>query len=255
MANPNITSNIRIISHQGFFPANRWRGRCLLSSYLRSAEQGYQWVETDIKFTADCIPVCTHDHAFTDSNDGQTRVEIAAHTLAQLKSHGYHGEVIATFDEVLHLCKTHGLGLYIDHLSQWDDERWDALFSTVHKYKMEDRVAWLTNQPMVIERILAWDPTAEISLVTGEQDLTPLIELAKAYQTLQNTVAINALYTKVSVEEAQRVNQLLCGSTRFELWTIDDAESLSPYLPYISGFTTNKISPKELPCSVFSTSN
>ncbi len=246
MINPNNNPNLRMVSHQGFSVTDQWLGNSRVSSYIGSAEQGFKWAETDIKFTADNVPVCCHDFEFTDSHDGKTRIVIGEHTLAELKTYGYYGEVIATFDEVVYTCKTHGLGLYIDHLDPWDDERWSTIFSVVLKYKMEKNVAWLTNKAPVVERVLAWDPTAEISLVTAEQDLSPIIAMAEKYQTDLNTITINTIYTKHPVEEIIALNQRLPRGVRLEVWIIDEPEVMRAYLPYVSGFTTNTISPKDL---------
>lgn len=246
MINPINNPNFRMVSHQGFSVTDQWLGNSRVSSYIGSAEQGFKWAETDIKFTADNIPVCCHDFEFTDSHDGKTRIVIGEHTLAELKTYGYYGEEIATFDEVLYTCKTHGLSLYIDHLDPWDDARWNTLFSLVLKYKMEDHVAWLSDKECVISRVLAWDPTAEISLVSAQDDITYLIEWAKKYKTEFNKFSINIIYTKHPVEEIIALNQRLPRGVRLEVWIIDEPDIMYEYLPYVSGFTTNTISPKDL---------
>lgn len=237
--------NFRMISHQGFSVTEQWLGNSRLSSYIGSAEQGFLWAETDIKFSKDGVPVCCHDMEYTDSHDGKTRIRIPDHTLAELKTYGYYGEVIATFEEVLSTCKIHGLGLYIDHLDgNWSDEMWQTLFDIVLKYKMEKNVEWLTANPACIERVLAWDETAAISLVTAEPDLSRVIGLAERYKNAKNRFTVNALYTRFTVEDIIAYNARIPVGVRFEVWIVDDVEDLKKYMPYVNGVTTNTISPK-----------
>lgn len=246
MINPNQNPNLRMVSHQGFSVTEQWLGNSRISSYIGAAAHGFHWAETDIKFTADGIPVCCHDMAYTDSHDGKTHIVIAEHTLAELKTYGYYGEVIATFDEVMYTCKMHGLGLYIDHLDTWDEEKWETVFSIVLKYQMAKHVVWLTNREEIIERVLAWDQTAELTLVTAEDDLSRVIDLAWRYKTPLNCLSLNVIYTKHPPEEIQALNQRLPHGVGFEVWIVDDPEIMRTYLPYVSGFTTNTISPKDL---------
>jgi hypothetical protein len=111
---------------------------------------------------------------------------------------------------------------------------------------MEDHVAWLSDKECVISRVLAWDPTAEISLVSAQDDITYLIEWAKKYKTEFNKFSINIIYTKHPVEEIIALNQRLPRGVRLEVWIIDEPDVMRAYLPYVSGFTTNTISPKDL---------
>ena len=54
-------SNFRMISHQGFSVTDQWLGNSRVSSYIGSANEGFLWAETDIKFSKDGVAVCCHD--------------------------------------------------------------------------------------------------------------------------------------------------------------------------------------------------
>jgi len=235
-------NNIRSVAHQGFSTTAQYYGNSRISSYVGAAQMGFDYGETDLKFTADNIPVCSHDKTFTDTHDGVTKVTIAECTLAELKTYGYCGETIATLDEVLFTCKTLGLGLYIDHLSpEWDDAKWETIFLLVKKYAMEDHVAWLTTHRPIIDRIQAWYKKSAINLVTGADDLMPLIELAKEIKNDWNEVSINANHAKLTVEQVIAYNRILPPGITLELWTVDKPELFEAFLPYLSAITSNKI--------------
>ncbi len=233
--------NFRSVAHQGYSVTEQYYGNSRLSSYIGAAEMGFDYGETDIQFTADGIPVCSHDAAFLDTTDGIAKLTIAEHTLAELKQAGYFGETLATLEEVLYTCKMHGLGLYIDHLGEWDDARWNTVFSLVKKYSMTDRVAWLTCYPTILARIQAWYPPSALNLCTGNADLSRAIELAKSVKTPVNKVSVNACYSRLSVEQVIAYREMMPPGIELELWTIDDPEAYKAFMPYVSAITSNKI--------------
>lgn len=234
--------NIRSVAHQGYSVTDQYYGNSRISSYVGAAEMGFDYGETDLKFTADNVPVCSHDKTFIDTNDGVTEVVIAETPLAELKTKGYYGETIATLDEVLFTCKTLGLGLYIDHLAPfWSDEQWESIFMLVKKYAMEDHVAWLTTHRCNISRIQAWYKKSAINLVTAAEDLTSLIALAKDVKNDWNEVSINACHSKFTVEQVQEYSRMLPPGITLELWTVDKPERFEALLPYLSAITSNKL--------------
>lgn len=93
-----------------------------------------------------------------------------------------------------------------------------------------------------------WLGNSRVSSYVGsaEQDLSPIIAMAEKCQTDLNTITINMIYTKHPVEEIMALNQRLPRGVRLEVWIIDEPDVMYKYLPYVSGFTTNTISPKDL---------
>lgn len=237
--------NLRCVAHQGYSITGEKEGNCRLSAYAAAARAGFDYGEADIKFTLDGVPVCSHDPSFVDTHDGSTVVVIAEHTLDELKGFGYHGETIATLDEVLRACKEQGLGLYIDHLyflDPADDEKWNLIFDSVTKYRMEDHVAWLLEDRVRVRKVLNWYPGSEINLISSAPDLTERIEMAYEFKTPENRVSVNGYYRRFTLEQIIEYGRRLPKGVGLEFWTVDDVEVYRQLLPYVTALTSNKLS-------------
>lgn len=109
--------NIRAVNHRGYCteaPENT------LSAFRLSKKMGFRYVECDVSFTSDTVPVLLHDSTVDRTSNGSGN--ISAMTLEQVKaldfgswkSAEYAGEKIPTFEEFMLLCKQIGLHPYIE---------------------------------------------------------------------------------------------------------------------------------------------
>jgi hypothetical protein len=114
--------------------------------FKQAVKRGFVAVETDLRVTADNIPVLCHDPTF----GGLT---IAESTLAQLQAvtvgNGMWKATIPTFDEFLYWAKCNNVEVYLDCKIS-TNEATDLYFDIVKKYGMLDRVTWFGNPGYVI---------------------------------------------------------------------------------------------------------
>lgn len=197
------------IAHQGYSITERTRGDSRLSSVYGAWKHGFEMVETDIKWSSDNVPVCCHDDTFVDSDDGTTVITISAHTAAELKTYGYYGETIATFEELLTLSKCYGMKVVIDKcrpVSEWGQTKWDILVGIVKKHKMLDRVWWgFANEADRINTILSYDPNATVIIDVGTPSTA--LALAREYLTDHNAFVLAFRNTLFSAADIELVNE------------------------------------------------
>lgn len=233
--------SIQSVCHQGYSVTEQYYGNSRLSSYVAAAQKGFDYGETDLKFTSDNVPVCCHDNSFINTHNNHSTIVISEHTYAELKTYGYCGETIASLDEVLQTCKTNGLGLYIDHVYTVDsDIRWSRVFDAIKKYAMEDRVVWLC-QPN--DKIVSFFEKSRFSIVCSSLSDT-LIETLKILREKYKEIGLclDVDYHHVSVDDLVSYNEKLPAGCYIELWTIDDITLYRRYIPYVSAITSNKLS-------------
>ena len=226
------------INHQGY---NHYS---LRSGYKITAQKGFQYGECDVKQTSDGVFVCCHDNSFVDENTQQTIV-IAQHTWAELQTYNYHGEKIASLDELLHDCKIYGVGLMIDHLSA---NIIAGIMPLVKKHNMERSVLWSISDTIngitaEVEAIVALDPKAE--MITAFQTLTSsqleeLNSLQEQYPLCHLIASVN--HTQYSVDDFVEMKMSLNAGIDVGVWTIDKVGEIIKYLPYARYFTSNKVS-------------
>ena len=141
--------NVRSINHRGYCleaPENT------LSAYKLSARKGFRYVECDVSFTSDNIPVLLHDNTINrTSNWTGTIGEL---TLEQVKQYdfgswfspNYTGEKIPTFEEFIALCRKLGLHPYIEikSVSGITEDHIKSIVNIVKRYGMKDKVTYIS---------------------------------------------------------------------------------------------------------------
>lgn len=246
-SNPIVYNpNMRSVAHQGFSITSETYGNCRLSSYVGAKQHGFDYAECDLQWTSDMIPVCSHDPAFVS---GDETIDIRQKTWAELQNYTFHGETLASFEQVLSKCKELGLGLYIDK-SWFDQTHFNIMSAIVDKYQMQDNVYWLLQgaiQP-TFDMISSWYPNAKYSVVlnTGttaptEAQIQAVVDFANNNKTVNNYISIDVNHSHFTVEQLASLSAQLTHGVQLECWTIDNTTRYKEVLPYLCGITSNKI--------------
>ena len=240
---PNLLKNPAIkylnsVAHQGYSTTNE-TNYCKIEGYQNAKDYGFSHGECDLKMTSDNVIVCSHDTTF--ESGGET-ITIATSTYNEIKDLDYYGGHIATFEEILSLCKQIGLGLYIDHLYYLNTTGWQTMFQIIKKYQMQDNVTFLAANQTQITSILSFNPKARIGVVTEASDVSSIITLINANKTNFNKFFIDAKYTSISVGSLNNICADLPIDIQIEMWTIDNIDTYKDYMPYVAGITSNAYS-------------
>lgn len=245
---------VKSINHRGL---NKVAPENTLSAYRASAKAGFKYVETDIAWTSDRVPVLSHDNELKISTDGvtvlpqnyngdtttYTKKKINEMTLEQVKaldfgswfSPKFAGEQIPTFDEFINLCKMLGLHPYIQVNSIYvDTNRVNALITTVKKYRMLDNVTWTSfsaNDLSAIKNTLSNARLGYLTVDITDDTLANILSL----KTDDNEVFLNVGYTKLSDDNIQ---QFIENDIPVEVYTVDTWYNVRLVHPYVTGMTT-----------------
>jgi glycerophosphoryl diester phosphodiesterase len=161
-------STLRVINHRGF---NSEAPENTLPAFALSKLKGFRYVETDVHFTSDGVPVCIHDYTVErTSNGGNRRVD--SMTLEELKaldfgswfSADYTGTQIPTFEEFLILCKKLGLKPYAE-IKGGNAEALRGLCDIVRLYGMEKHITYISSSMDSLNWLLDYNPKVRIGLL------------------------------------------------------------------------------------------
>ena len=164
------------INHRGYHvdaPENT------LPAFRLSKQMGFNFIETDIGWTKDNVPVCMHDgtlnRTFCNADGtaltetvyfGQlTYEELLAYdacTTAQWPV--YHGTKIPTFAEVLDLCQAIGIYAVIELKGLPSQERVNTLVQMAHARGMQKSIIWLSGDRSDLIKIIMSDKGAYVAL-------------------------------------------------------------------------------------------
>ena len=161
-------STLRVINHRGF---NSEAPENTLPAFALSKLKGFRYVETDVHFTSDGVPVCIHDYTVErTSNGGNRRVdsmtfeEIRALDFGSWFSADYTGTQIPTFEEFLILCKELGLKPYAE-IKGGNAETLRGLCDIVRLYGMEKHITYISSSMDSLNWLLDYNPKVRIGLL------------------------------------------------------------------------------------------
>ncbi|QIG38157.1 hypothetical protein G5T42_00570 [Microbacterium sp. 4R-513] len=139
-----------VVSHRGggaLAPENT------IPAVEAALEAGFEWVEVDVRLTADRVPVLLHDATVDRTTDGTGR--LADLTLAQVEAldagswfgAAHAGTRVPTLEEFLTvLSASHGRAV-IELKGEWDVEAGAALIAALQAHGLERRVALASFHP------------------------------------------------------------------------------------------------------------
>lgn len=254
----NISSNVIFINHRGF---NTVAPENTIPAFELSAKEGFVYVETDVLFTFDNIPVLLHDGTInrTARNyDGTTLTsDIAIRNITYQqaltydfgiwKGEKYKGTKIPTFDEFMSFCKSHSLKPFIELKDEivYTESMVRSIINIVKKYGMIDNVWFISfsyDNLLMVKNIL---PSAKLGIGAGytatrdESSFMSVINQIKNLRTDTNTVAMSGGYIYFN---ETFYNLCINNDVPLIMWTIDTKEVYNYLYPSFFAILSNCLS-------------
>jgi len=247
----NYFDNIlKSIAHRGY---NLIAPENTIPSYELAKNQGFNYVEADVRFTSDGVPVLLHDPTInrtarmSDGSEIANPINIVDITYEQAlsydfgiwKGNEYADTKIPTFEEFLLFCQNNNLNPYIDvQMSGLTEIQAKTLVDLTKKYKLND-ITWISTYSIYLNYFKKYDSSANLGFVSWEtNELSYAIEELQKLKTDYNRVFLDVDYRYFDVDAAVSA----CKDASIEL----EVYATSPYLtkkeiqmldPYISGVT------------------
>ena len=240
-------SFVRGINHRGWHecPENT------LIAFKTSRLKGFKWVECDIQFTSDSIPVILHDGYInrtarnSDGSELTDNIRIGDITYAQANAYDYGiykgaefaGTKLPTFEEFISLCKRVGLRACIevkDNSKIRDTANVQKIVDIVKKYNMDDYVIWFGSK-VNISNVVAYKPSAKVGIQTSDVDATTISDIL-SLKTSEN--AVFAFANIVNLTDAQ-IDDCMSNDIGVIAWTLDTRSAILNANKYISGIASN----------------
>ncbi len=229
---------VRGINHRGYSveaPENT------LPAFRLSKLHGFRYVETDIHFTKDNVPVLIHDSKVDRTSNGTGEVktltweEIRQFDFGQWKSENFVHTKIPSLEEFLALCRDIGLYPYIE-LKAGSREQVETVVALVEEYELKGKAVYISFSAPILQYIIAKDPTATVGFLAGTPLTEKAISKAEELRTGSNYVFVDASDYSESAVYLSRLN-----SMPLETWTIDSESIILSLSPYITGVASNRL--------------
>ena len=250
------TVKVKSINHKGY---NTVAPENTLPAYELSKVYGFDYVETDISFTKDGIPVLLHKATIghmARHEDGSTLTEEENKKIGDLTydetlqydftqgKAAYKGTKLAKMADFLDLCSSKGLHPYLELKQNGDYSRGqiEQLTELVRNHGMGGKVTWISYSKKFLLWLKEKDPKARLGLVciaADEATMKGLIKDAKELRTGSNYVFLDLC---VSVHIKPFAALCKNAGMPLEIWNMffDEKQVLEDLDPYITGVTSDK---------------
>lgn len=240
-------ANVKAVNHRGF---NSTAPENTLPAFRLSRKNGFKYVETDVRFTSDGVPVLLHDETINRTGrnaDGTTianDIRISDITYAQAqeydfgiwKANTYAGTKIPTLSEFMSVCRDIGLTPRVE-LNVLTVANAQTMFDIINSYGMAKKVEYNCNNMSVAQKFLELVPSATIVYGMSSYDANT-VDAVGALKTNINTIIINMYYSYVTAELIQKCKDY---GIELEVWTVNNVSTILNLDPYISGVTSDSI--------------
>jgi len=233
-------SFIKQISHRGFSieaPENT------LSAFKLAKKKGFNFVECDIQYTSDGVPVLLHDTSINRTSNGTGNIssltyeQVRAYDFGSWKSSIYAGEKIPSFEEFLITLKRIGLNAYVEiKSSDVLDEQIQLIVSLVREYGMLEHIVFICTNISKLDVVFASYPKAKIGYVVDGDITSGIISSITSRQTTSNYIFLDCNLEKLTNDG---ITLAINAGIDLEVWTVDDINSILNMHTYITGITTN----------------
>ena len=241
------TANVKAVNHRGY---NSVAPENTLPAFKLSKQNGFRYVETDVRFTSDNVPVLLHDTTINrtarnaDGTEISGTINIADITYEQASAYdfgiwkgaSYAGTKIPTLAEFMNLCRNIGLIPRVE-LNVLTVANAQTMFDVINSYGMARKVEYNCNNIAVAQKFLELEPSATIVYGMGSYNSATVTSIG-ALKTANNTIIINMYYTAVSAELIAQCKQY---GIELEIWVTDSESVIKNLDPFISGVSSDHV--------------
>lgn len=236
----NYDENVRAINHRGYSgtaPENT------LPAYILSKKYGFTYVEADISFTSDGVPVLLHDSTIDRTSTGSgsissmTYEEVRQYDFGSWKSQDYAGTKIPTFVEFIKLCKSLCLHPYIELKSNgaYTETQIQGLVDIVEANGMRGKVSWISFSSAFLGYVKTADPDARLGYLVSSVT-SDVVTTVQSLKTNTNEVFLDS-----SDYDSDAVALCIAADIPLEIWTINSKTVIANMDGYITGVTSDSI--------------
>lgn len=245
-----------LIMHRGY---NKVAPENTLAAFQLAADMGFRYVECDIQFTKDGVPMILHDTTVTRTSNvasvemelfGAKKRKLSELTFEEVrqldfgswKSADYAGEKIPTFDEFLQLCQQRGLHPYIELKDSAKDNgdykskaKLEQLYSIVAARGMQNQVTWISFNINMLNTMKGIAPKAELGWLRSGTINPSTIAGARAIQLSTNKVYLMPKTKNLSTDMLKECWKYNIGLIAQSIYSQQDQDKMNSY--YTAGIT------------------
>ena len=242
--NPNINS----VNHRGY---NTIAPENTLPAFKLSKKYGFEYVECDVEFTRDGVPVILHDATInrtarnTDGSEIAETININDITYEEALTYDfgiwkgiqYAGTKIPTLAQFLDLCRKIGLKCYIE-LKDGSQQQIEEIVQMVKTYGMLENTTFISSSNNYLAYVKNISPSSRLGYITMSI-ADNLISIANGLKTQSNKVFFDTILSAEAISDQTIINKLVENDLNLEVWNVFSNNDINNANNFITGFTTD----------------
>lgn len=231
----------RSVNHRGWCteaPENT------LPAFALSKQHGFEYVECDIRFTSDGVPVVIHDASIDRTSDGEG--DVVDFTYSQLLQYDFgswmgpewEGVKIPTFDQFVELCRNLDLKFYVELKTSLTSTEAQAVVNILKKYNKSCDCTFIASGIGWWQEIKAIDSNFRFGFVGSGSSYSSRVTEMVNQQALGFVNFLDWKYTDIT---SQMITDVLAAGLELEAWTVDSDSAIRSLDKNISGYTSNSV--------------
>lgn len=240
--NTTYDASVTSINHRGYSsvaPENT------LPAYILSRKMGFNYVETDISFTSDGVPMLLHDSTIDRTSNGtgtlsqMTYAQVRQYDFGSWKSAEYAGTVIPTLAEFLALCKAIMLHPYLEIKSKgnYTQAQIEQIVDMVESYGLKGKVSYISFNSTYLGYVKNYDDQARLGFLKSSytsEDVSTCVGL----KTTSNQVFYDVSYGAITQSVC---DAFIAQNIPIEAWTVNSSNAMLELNKYVSGITSDNL--------------
>lgn len=230
-------------------------------AFIMSKKKGFAYIEADVLFTSDAVPVILHDYTInrTARNDDGTTISetinIGSITYQQAltydfgiwKGEQFAGTRILSFEDFIALMKRLSLHPFIElkdsvNGTYWTDARIESVANLIKAAGMQDNVTFISFALTALQKISVYFPKARLGLgfegTYSTENFATLITNANSLKNGENKVVVTLSYAQMTDTLYQ---QLKTGGVEPFLWTVNTSSVVLAMPAQVSGVLSDNL--------------
>jgi len=251
-ADPAANSIIKSINHRGY---NTIAPENTMPAYILSYQKGFKYVETDVEFTSDGVAVLLHDATINrtarnvDGTSLSSTIYITNITYAEAleydfgiyKNSAYAGTKIPTLEEFCKFCRATGIHPYVELKSTMTTAQAEEVVSIVNGCGLRGNATFISFSAPLLAAVKNVDSNARLGFLADGAATANTISTIQSLQSGSNEVFFDSSnYNSASIGLCKTAN------IPYEVWTIDNADTILSFDPYITGVTSNSLKASDI---------
>lgn len=219
-----------------------------LPCYRLARAAGFPYLETDVRFTSDHVPVMLHDETINrtarlaDGSMIETPIAIQDISYADVRQYDFGiwmgdkfaGTRIPSLDEALNCLRMLGITPVLEIKATATQAEMQTVMDLLKKYNFYDSTVIQSYVNSNLNLVKNLDPKFTINKIgNSSNNIDDLINLCVGFQTGQNSIGLNLEYTSADVGEAlcERLRAL---GIRLEIWTPNTYDAIKVLPRYVT---------------------